>query len=218
MRSCTEPFAGTLLLAYWRTGASACQRDHANRRTRRLARRGFVRPAVRVRLEGAPVPSHQVGRRAVGELKEVHHRPVRVLPMAGELVRQQILPQPGVIEDTSGTSCGVGKPDRFWIRVGVERPLGRAAGPKSATAQLVGVPPSITQSPQFGAPTGCRGARRPENRVHARSKEPQKSARQNHHRLTDTGPWARTARLRNPTRRPWLKARQWSGELGCLPR
>jgi hypothetical protein len=42
--------------------------------------------------------------------------------------------------------------------------------------------------------------------------------RQNHHRLTDTGPWARTARLRNPTRRPWLKARQWSGELGCLPR
>src|SRR3546814_12747001 len=49
-----------------------------------------------------------------------------------------------------------------------------APGQKPALASSCEYASCITQSAQFGAPPGCRGAPRPEKRVTARSKAPQK--------------------------------------------
>src|SRR3546814_3246782 len=80
-----------------------------------------------------------------------------------------------------------------------------APGQKPALASSCEYASCITQSAQFGAPPGCRGAPRPEKRVTARSKAPQKKCEG-----LDL-PWNRARNTLN-TRSACANARQRSEE------
>ena len=80
-----------------------------------------------------------------------------------------------MVEKSSGLRVVFIESRRFWIRVGIEYWFVNraAAGPETATAHLMRSASTATKRATFVAP-GWGGAGRPENRVTAKSKAPQK--------------------------------------------
>ena len=127
-------------------------------------------------VERGAVPVAQVGGRLVGGLQELQQAGVRVRGRADRLVGQQELAERRCCRTRLGGLTGaVAEAVGLGVGVGVEGALLAAAGPEAAAATARGSSPRPSPSRRSWARRrDARGAGRPENRVTAMSKAPQK--------------------------------------------